>query len=110
MKARILVVPSLCAMLPATALPQALTSLASVRVGYVTRKNTVTPQDELKTQIDALDAQIAEARPPRPQRRAAPPVCEGHHLARRAVRWFVGLGDERCGVGRRRLRTCQWKY
>src|SRR5262245_9953699 len=46
---------------PAAAFPQALTSLASVRVGYTTRKNTVKPQGELKAQIDALDAQIAEA-------------------------------------------------
>lgn len=61
MKVRILLVLALCAVLPATALPQALTSLASVRVGYVTRKNTVKPQGELKAQIDALDAQIAEA-------------------------------------------------
>jgi poly(3-hydroxybutyrate) depolymerase len=48
-------------LLPATALAQALTSLASVRVAYVTRKNTVKPQGELKTQIDALDQQLAEA-------------------------------------------------
>src|SRR5205814_10105013 len=47
--------------LPGTALAQALTSLASVRVGYNTRKNTVKPQGELKAQIDALDQQIAEA-------------------------------------------------
>src|SRR5213083_391787 len=40
---------------PAIALPQALTSLSSLRVGYSTRKNTVKPQ------LDALDAQIAEA-------------------------------------------------
>ena len=40
---------------------QALTSLASVRVGYSSRKNTVKPEGELKAQIDALDAQIAEA-------------------------------------------------
>src|SRR5256885_9284551 len=40
---------------------QALTSIASVRVGYTTRKNTVKPQGDLKAQIDALDAQIAEA-------------------------------------------------
>jgi poly(3-hydroxybutyrate) depolymerase len=40
---------------------QALVSLASVRVQYTTRKNTVKPQGELKAQIDALDAQIAEA-------------------------------------------------
>src|SRR5262249_7874322 len=43
------------------ALAQALTSLASVRVGYTTRKNTVKPQGELKAQIDVLDQQIAEA-------------------------------------------------
>ena len=47
--------------MPATAMGQALTSLSSVRVGYTTRKNTVKPQGELKAQIDALDAQIAEA-------------------------------------------------
>jgi poly(3-hydroxybutyrate) depolymerase len=52
---------SLCALVPATARAQALTSLSSVRVGYTTRKNTVKPQGELKAQIDALDAQIAEA-------------------------------------------------
>ena len=52
---------SLCALVSATAGAQALTSLSSVRVGYTTRKNTVKPQGELKTQIDALDAQIAEA-------------------------------------------------
>src|SRR5882672_4162741 len=61
MNARVFLVASLCALVPATALPQALTSLASVRVGYTTRKNTVKPQGELKAQIDALDAQIAEA-------------------------------------------------
>jgi len=52
---------SLCALLPANAGAQALTSLASVRVGYTSRKNTVKPQGELKAQIDALDAQIADA-------------------------------------------------
>src|SRR5262249_6599866 len=41
--------------------PQALTNLSSVRVGYTTRKNTVKPQGELKAQLDALEAQIAEA-------------------------------------------------
>src|SRR5215208_2614908 len=61
MKARILLFVSVVALVPATALPQALTSIASVRVGYTTRKNTVKPQGELKAQIDALDAQIAEA-------------------------------------------------
>jgi poly(3-hydroxybutyrate) depolymerase len=61
MKARILLVFLVCAIVPASALSQALTSLASVRVGYITRKNTVKPQGELKAQIEALDAQIAEA-------------------------------------------------
>ena len=50
-----------CAIVPATAFPQALTSLASLRVGYNTRKNTARPQGELKAQIDALDQQIADA-------------------------------------------------
>ena len=48
MKARVLLVVSLCALLPAAAMAQALTSLASVRVGYTSRKNTVKPQGELK--------------------------------------------------------------
>lgn len=61
MKFRTLVLAGLCAILPTTAFPQALTGLASLRVGYVTRKNTVKPQGELKAQIDALDAQIDEA-------------------------------------------------
>src|SRR5438270_5268806 len=50
-----------CVLVPVAASAQALTSIASVRVGYTTRKNTVKPQGDLKTQIDALDAQIAEA-------------------------------------------------
>jgi poly(3-hydroxybutyrate) depolymerase len=61
MKARLLLASVLCVLVPAAAFPQALTSLASVRVGYSTRKNTVKPQGELKAQIDALDAQIADA-------------------------------------------------
>jgi poly(3-hydroxybutyrate) depolymerase len=62
MKRRVIIaVAALCALAPASGFPQALTSLASVRVGYTTRKNTVKPQGELKAQIDALDAQIAEA-------------------------------------------------
>jgi poly(3-hydroxybutyrate) depolymerase len=61
MKGRLIVVAVLCALVPGAAYPQALTSLASVRVGYTTRKNTVQPQGELKAQIDAIDAQIAEA-------------------------------------------------
>src|SRR5258708_16888157 len=61
MKFRVLVAAGLIAVMPVLASAQALTSLSSVRVGYVTRKNTVKPQGELKAQIDALDAQIAEA-------------------------------------------------
>src|SRR6185503_4393621 len=62
MKLRTAIVAGLVIVLaPTAALPQALTSLASVRVGYTTRKNTVKPQGELKAQIDALEAQIAEA-------------------------------------------------
>src|SRR6266481_673674 len=61
MKFRVLVAAGLIAVMPVLASAQSLTSLASVRVGYTTRKNTVKPQGELKAQIDALDAQIAEA-------------------------------------------------
>src|SRR3954452_10559814 len=61
MNARVLVAALVCALAPAAAFPQALTSLASVRVGYTTRKNTVKPQGDLKAQIDALDVQIADA-------------------------------------------------
>src|SRR5256885_15596180 len=61
MKFRAVVVLCIAVLLPSVASSQALTSLSSVRVGYITRKNTVKPQGELKAQIDALDAQIAEA-------------------------------------------------
>src|SRR6187431_670423 len=61
MPKRILIAFAVCLAVAAPAFPQALTSLASVRVGYITRKNTLKPQGELKAQIDALDAQIAEA-------------------------------------------------
>jgi len=61
MRFRALIVACGIALIPSLVSAQALTSLASVRVGYVTRKNTVKPQGELKAQIDALDAQIAEA-------------------------------------------------
>src|SRR4051812_6075928 len=56
-----LVCLSMCALSAERVAAQALTSLSSVRVGYTTRKNTVKPQGELKAQLDALDAQIAEA-------------------------------------------------
>jgi len=61
MSKRILIAFAVCLAVAASAFPQALTSLASVRVGYNTRKNTVKPQGELKAQIDVLDQQIAEA-------------------------------------------------
>src|SRR6266436_9803406 len=61
MKVRAVLFALACVLIPATAMPQAMTSLASVRVGYTTRKNTVKPQGELKAQIDALDAEIADA-------------------------------------------------
>ncbi|HZR22843.1 MAG TPA: PHB depolymerase family esterase [Vicinamibacterales bacterium] len=61
MKRSILAVIGAALLLPAVAQAQALTSLASVRVGYNTRKNTVKPQGDLKAQIDALDKDIAEA-------------------------------------------------
>ena len=61
MKIRILAIVALCALVPSAVLSQALSSLSSVRVGYTTRKNTVKPAGDLKAQIDALDAQIAEA-------------------------------------------------
>src|SRR5262249_16889337 len=46
---------------PAAGFAQAQTSLSSLRVGYTTRRNTVKPQGELKTQIDEIDRQLAEA-------------------------------------------------
>src|SRR5262245_3063329 len=61
MKHRNILAALLIVVTPAVAFPQALVNLSSLRVGYTTRKNTVKPQGELKTQIDALDAQIAEA-------------------------------------------------
>jgi poly(3-hydroxybutyrate) depolymerase len=61
MKLRSLAIVALVFVVPATAWPQALTNLSSLRVGYNTRKNTVKPEGALKAQIDALDAQVAEA-------------------------------------------------
>src|SRR2546428_4268121 len=61
MKLRTLAIVALLFVLPASAWPQALTNLSSLRVGYNTRKNTVKPEGALKAQIDALDAQVAEA-------------------------------------------------
>jgi len=51
----------LVALIPASAFSQALTNLTSVRVAYTTRKNTVKPTGELKAQLDAIEAQIADA-------------------------------------------------
>ena len=58
---RLLLAAALVAALPATALPQAQTNLSSLRVGYNTRKATVKPQGALKTAIDEVDRQLAEA-------------------------------------------------
>jgi len=58
---RALLIALLSILVPAVATPQALTSLASLRVGYNTRKTNVQPQGDLKAQIDALDKQIADA-------------------------------------------------
>ena len=51
----------ICLLLPAVALGQALTNISSTIVRYNTRKATVKPQGELKTQIDAVDKEIADA-------------------------------------------------
>ena len=51
-----------CALAPASAGAQALTSLQSVSVQYNTRKATVRPEGELKAKIDEIDQQIAAAR------------------------------------------------
>ena len=61
MKRIILLLAALCVLVPATARPQALTSLQSVRVGYNTRKATVKPTGDMKAQIDEIDRQLAEA-------------------------------------------------
>jgi poly(3-hydroxybutyrate) depolymerase len=51
----------LALLLPSLAFAQAQTSLASLRVGYNTRKATVKPEGELKQQIDQIDRELAEA-------------------------------------------------
>jgi len=51
-----------CALVPAAAGAQALTSLQSLSVSYNTRKATVRPEGELKARIDEVDQQIAAAR------------------------------------------------
>ena len=43
------------------AIPQSLPNLPLTRLAYTVRKRTVNPQGEMKTKIDALDAQLAEA-------------------------------------------------
>jgi poly(3-hydroxybutyrate) depolymerase len=50
-----------CMFIPAAAAAQALPGISSLRVAYSTRKATVNPQGELKRQIEAVDAAIAEA-------------------------------------------------
>ena len=53
---------AVCALMPAAAGAQALTSLQSLSVSYNTRKATVRPEGELKAKIDEVDQQIAAAR------------------------------------------------
>jgi len=60
-RVRLILIGALCSLIAATAHAQALTSLQSLRVGYNTRKATVRPTGELKTQIDDVDRQIADA-------------------------------------------------
>ena len=61
MKLRIAIAAALVLLVATPALPQALVNLSSVRVTYMTRKNTAKPEGEPKAQLDALEAQIAEA-------------------------------------------------
>ena len=61
MSKRCLLALAVFACVASPAFSQALTSLASVRVTYTTRKNTVKPDGALKAEIDALDKQIADA-------------------------------------------------
>ena len=49
------------ALVPVEALAQALPPLSSLRVSYNTRKTAAKPEGALKTQIDEIDRQIAEA-------------------------------------------------
>jgi poly(3-hydroxybutyrate) depolymerase len=57
-----LLLVALCALaVPSLVSAQAQTSLASLRVGYSSRKATVKPEGELKAQIDAVDRELAEA-------------------------------------------------
>ncbi len=48
-------------LLASTAWAQALTPISSLRVSYNTRKTVAKPQGALKTEIDEIDRQIAEA-------------------------------------------------
>lgn len=61
MKMRILLTLVAALLIPSFVSAQALTSLASLRVGYNTRKATVKPEGDLKAQIDEIDRQLADA-------------------------------------------------
>ncbi len=61
MRTIIIISAALALAMPSLAFAQAQTSLASLRVGYTTRKATVKPEGDLKTQIDAVDRELAEA-------------------------------------------------
>jgi poly(3-hydroxybutyrate) depolymerase len=58
---RLVLLVALSLAVPASAFPQALTNLSSLRVGYNSRKMTLKPEGALKAQIDEVDRQIAEA-------------------------------------------------
>jgi poly(3-hydroxybutyrate) depolymerase len=58
---RIALLAVLALAVPAGVLAQAQTSLSSLRVSYTTRKNTVKPTGELKSQIDQIDRALADA-------------------------------------------------
>src|SRR5262245_49776752 len=61
MRSRMFLAVAVCVLVPATAAPQALTNLTSLRVQYNTRKTTVAPQGALKAEVDEIDRQLAEA-------------------------------------------------
>jgi poly(3-hydroxybutyrate) depolymerase len=61
MNLRILWAAVAIALLPVTAVAQALPSLTSLWVRYNTRKNTAKPAGELKAQLASLDRELAEA-------------------------------------------------
>ena len=58
---RFLLTAALLALVPSSAVAQALPNLSISRLGYTVRKRTVNAQGELKTKLDALDAELDQA-------------------------------------------------